>query len=168
MVRVGFSHANGFWSFLSRIIMAATGRPYSHVWLLLDGPDGFRGRAVVMEDSLEGFRVVPYDGYGVGKTIVKVVVPPYPLDKGVDQAVNWLGGRYDTPGLVGMAWVIAFRKWFKKKVRNPFRNSHAMWCSEAVASVIQASGNYPNAADIDPSRMGPEDVDDLLALKAVD
>lgn len=168
MIRVGFSHGKGFRGLFSRIIMKFMGRPYSHTWLLLDGPHGFRGNSVILESTLEGFRLVPYETYDKTNVIVKIIDPPFPLDSGVDKSISLLGEEYDTPGLFGMIWVILFRKWFHKKIRNPFRNSHSMWCSEAVAFIIKSSENYPNAVDIDPGRMSPEDVEDLLALKTIE
>lgn len=166
MIRVGFSHANGFWSFLSRTIMWFTQRPYSHCWLLLDGEDGFRGKAVVMEASIEGYRIVPFEGYGVGKTIIKIVTPPMPFKReAVDDAVFRLGAKYNTLGLIGDSWVIMMRRWFHKKVRNPLAVAGAMYCSEAVATIMKESGNYPAARDIDVTRQTPGDVDDMLALR---
>lgn len=167
MIKVGFSRAVGFWSFLSVIIRKVTGRPYSHVWLLLDGNDGVRGVPVVLESNEHGgLHMVPWDGYGVGKVIVKIVDPPIPLDAGVDVLIHRLGTGYDVPGLFGEGIRIMFKEWFKRKIANPLRNSKQMWCSEAVAFAIQTC-NYPNMKPDDWQRCTPGDVEDLLEGKTL-
>jgi hypothetical protein len=169
MIRVGFSHATGFWSFLSWIIMKSTGRNYSHVWLLLDGPDAINGTAVVLQESEKGgLEYAPYDGFGVGKVIVKVVEPPFSLRKGADALNQILGTSYDVGGLFGEGWVLFMRDWFRRKVKNPLRKPGEMWCSEAVAYAIEKTGSYPNAKTDDWQFCTPGDVDDLLAGKAID
>ena len=168
MIQVGFSSATGFWSFLSWIIRKATGRAYSHCWLLLDGADAIDGTAMVLqEDEKGGLAYVPYTGFGVGKTIVKIVLPSYPLRTGVDALNQILGTGYDVPGLFGEGWVLVMRDWFKRKVRNPLRSANAMWCSEAVAYAIEKAGGYANAKPDDWQLCTPGDVDDLLAGKTI-
>ena len=169
MIRVGFSHANGFWSFLARIIMSATGRPYSHVWFVIDGEDCVRGVPMVLEATEHGgLHLVPWVGYDVGKTIVKIVTPPFPLNKGVDFLMNQLGTSYDILGLVGQGWVVMMKRWFKVKAKNPLRSARAAWCSEVVIQAIQHSEGYDNARNLDAERSTPGDVDDVLALQQVD
>jgi hypothetical protein len=133
MIQVGFSHATGFWVFLSKAIMAITGRPYSHCWLLCTGADGIRGVDVVLtEDENGGLHFVPWAGYSTGKTIVAVLNSPYDLGPGLVALLQVLGTGYDFTGLVGEGWVLAMQAWFKRKVANPLAIASRMWCSEAI------------------------------------
>jgi len=169
MIRVGFSHANGIWSFLSKIIMWVTKRPYSHCWFLLEGEDAIRGVPMVLEATEKGgLHLVPWVGYEVGKTIVLIKTPPFPLTEGVNFLMNQLGSGYDIGGLIGQSWVIAMKRWFKIKAKNPLRSARAMWCSEAVIVGIQHSTGYDNAKNLDPERSTPGDVADVLDLQQVD
>lgn len=163
MIRVGFSRAAGFWSFLSWVIRKATGRPYSHCWLLLDGEDAIRGIPVVLESNEKGgLHFVPWKDYDKGKVIVKVVDPFISLAPGVTALMEKLGTGYDFPGLFGEGIRIAAKEWFKRKIANPLNSPHQMWCSEAVAYAIQHSG-YPNMQPDDWQRCTPGDVDDLIS-----
>lgn len=168
MIRVGFSHATGFWSFLSRIIMWATKRPFSHCWFLLDDTDCIRGIPMVLEASEKGgLHLVPWVGYGVGKVIVEIKTPPFPVAQGVDFLLNQLGDGYNVGGLIGEGWVIAFQRWFKVKVKNPLRSATSMWCSQAVMVGLQHSDGYDLAKNLDPERATPGDVYDVLSLVPV-
>jgi len=151
MIQVGFSHANGFWSFLSKIIMSITGRPYSHCWLLCTGDDGIRGTDVVLtEDENGGLHFVPWAGYGTGKTIVTVLNSPYYLGPGLSALLQVLGTGYDFTGLVGEGWVIAMQTWFKRKAKNPLAIAGRMWCSEAIYYALEHTpqfGIQPGTSD---------------------
>lgn len=165
-IQVGFSHTNGFWSLLSRIIMLATGKPYSHCWLFI--PNGILGKDVVLQASKENYAFVEFSSFSASNTIVKIVTPPYPLESGVQAGLEWLGEPYDYTGLAGMLWVLIGRR-FHKKWKNWLAAKGHMWCSESVAAVLKnLPDSYPLAKDIDVTRMGPEDVDALLSGQAVD
>jgi hypothetical protein len=161
MIRVGFSRARGAWAILSRVIMAITGRPYSHVWLLLEGSDAVRGVPMVLEASIEGYRLVPYEHFARGRDVVRVLDSPIPLGRAVDAAMARLGAAYAAMGLVGAGWVVAARRWARKRVRQPFRSPDAMFCSEAVA-VIMIEAGYPIDAETDPEAVTPGDIEDWI------
>lgn len=175
MIRVGFSRATGFWSFLSWIIRKVTKRPFSHVWLLLDGEDSICGVEMVLESNEHGgLHFVPWTGYSVGKEIVEIVVPPWSLRPGYLALLERLGYGYDFPGLFGEGVRIAWNEWFKRKIANPFRDAHKLWCSEAGAFAIQTCHDlsptvvFPLMRKDDWQRCTPGDVYDLLKGKAVE
>jgi hypothetical protein len=161
MIRVGFSRALGVAGILSRLIMAVTGRPYSHVWLLLEGSDAVRGVPMVLEASAEGYRLLPYDSFRRGREVVMVIDSPLPLGRAVDTAMARVGTAYAALGLIGAGWVVAARRWLHARVRQPFRSPHAMFCSEAVAEVMIDAG-YPIDAETDPETVTPGDIEDWL------
>ena len=166
-VRVGFSHTRGFWLFLSKVIMWATRRPYSHVFFLLEGAEGFRGQPCVFEASGSSVHLVPWSTYQAKNVVVKLVDPPRPLDRGLDAAFLKLGESFDDAGLVGMSWVLLMRRWLHHNVPNPLRSQSEMWCSELAAFVFQQSGNYPLAENIPVFDVSTRDIETLLELQGV-
>jgi len=158
MIQVGFSRANGFWSFLSKMIMYVTGRPFSHCWLLCTGSDGYKGKDLVLtEDEHGGLHFVPWLGYGNDKTIVVLLNSPYDLSPGLESLLDLLGTGYDYAGLAGEGWVVAMKRWFHRRVKNPFASPSRMWCSECVyrALLKVPQFNIPSDAsdDVDPGTL---------------
>ena len=134
--RVGFSTGK---SLLSRIIRWLTQSSVSHAWLLYFDVDF--GCDMVLESTLEGVRIIPYDVFKKNNIIVKVAIPSCNLKQGLAKAGSILGEHYDFTGLFGMLWVL-FGRWFKKKWQNPLDNAHSLFCSEFVARVLWWS-SYP-------------------------
>jgi hypothetical protein len=149
--RIGFSTGT---SLLSRVIRWFTRSEVSHAFLLY--PDKTFGVLMVMEASVSGFRVVPYSSFVKGRTIVAIFEPVNDLDPGLHKLMQWLGTTYDFGGLVGMTFVLLGRC-LKRKWRNPLRSTDAMFCSEAVAVAMKASG-YPGTENWIPDRMDPDTV----------
>lgn len=152
MIKIGFSASD---SLISRAIRWFTRSQASHAFLVVEG--GFFGVTVVMEATNGGFRIVPFEHYVNEHTrLVRLVEPRTSLDEGVRRAALWLGEHYDYGGLFGMAIVMVGR-WLRRKWRNPWQNARAMFCSEAVVYVLQASG-YEGADRLSPSETSPEDL----------
>jgi hypothetical protein len=154
-VRVGFSTTNAW---LSRLIRKLSRSRVSHAFLVYGDVDF--GRDMVMEAVGNGFRIVPYSGFEKHNTVVAQITPAFPIEKGLQEAVNWLGAGYDTGGLVGMAWLMV-KRWFRLRARsvrtrNPLASSRALFCSEAVARACLWS-EYPGF-DLDPESTSPQDL----------
>ena len=111
---------------------------------------------MVLEATEGGFRIVPLDKFSQQNFVVAVFVPKHSIEAGLKAAVDWLGEHFDYTGLVGMAFV-AMGRWLRRKWNNPWASSKAMFCSEAVVRVLQAS-NYPGAEDMAPTGTSPEDL----------
>lgn len=159
-VKIGFSTRKNNWT--SKIIRWFTRSKVSHVWLLFDDP--IRGQVVMEAERGPGLEETPWEWFPKDE-IVAMVDPIVPLDKAVETAKARLGEKYDVDGLFGMAFVMVGR-WFHVKLRNPLHNSHELFCSEAVAMVLQDAG-YPGMEGKDPTSMSPEDVYELVAGKQV-
>lgn len=157
-ILVGFSTQN---SLPSRIIRKITKSSVSHAWLLLRG--SFMGLDMVLEASSSGFHLTPYETFRSRNIIVETVEPVAPLDDGVRLAASWLGSRYDFTGLLGSV-IVQIGRWLRRKWRNPFDASRAMFCSEAIVYVLRAA-KYPGAEGLDPSGTSPEDLLDFLTEK---
>jgi hypothetical protein len=111
---------------------------------------------MVMEATEGGFRIVPLDKFSQQNFVVAVFTPKYSIEMGLKASVDWLGEHFDYAGLVGMAFV-SLGRWLRRKWNNPWASSKAMFCSEAVVRVLQAS-NYPGAEGMLPTNTSPEDL----------
>lgn len=151
MIYVGFSTTNGL---LSRIIRWATRATVSHTFLIVD--DTTLGGPLVIEEAWCGCRVTTLERFQKSARVVDVLVPPVPLESAVREAVAMLGQRYDWAGLVGMLFVLVGR-YLGRKVRNPLRSAHAMFCSELNTRILQEAG-YPGAEALDASATDPDDL----------
>ena len=145
--RIGFSTSKTSW--ISKIIRWFTHGQVSHTFFIYFDTDW--NRDMVMEATEGGFKITPFSQHG---GIVKIVTPKYSVEKGLAEAVDWLGDGYDYVGLFGMMWV-EFGRWLKRKWRTPLRSSKTMFCSEAVARVMQDT-QYPGTGTWDPQSIDPE------------
>ena len=159
MIKIGFSTSKAL---TSRAIRWATRSRVSHTFLLVEG--SFFGQDMVMEAVASGFRLVPFATFKKQNEIVTLITPVVPLDKGVEEAVNWLGERYNFEGIFGMLFVLLGR-WLGRKWRNPFRSANSLFCSEVNTLVVKESG-YPGTAGLDPFSTDPEDLEECLAKAA--
>jgi hypothetical protein len=157
-VRIGFSTSN---SWISRIIRWFTDSRVSHCFFVYYDTDW--GRDMVMEATSGGFRIVAYSIYE--QSTLTLLRLKYPVESGLSDAVDWLGEAYDYEGLFGMAWV-ELGRWLKRKWANPLRSANAMFCSEAVVRVLQAS-NYPNADTLDAQSTDPQMLLEFLSQSTV-
>lgn len=148
---VGFSSSNNF---VGRAIQWFTRSKVNHTWILLK--DFSDGLDMVMQASTGGFQLITYQRFLKGATVVAVVRPKVSLDKGIKEALQWLGEPYDFVGIVGMA-LVEVGRWFRRSPRNWLHSSRAMWCSEANVYVLKAAG-YPGASVLDPTVVSPEDL----------
>jgi hypothetical protein len=130
--------------------------------LLLDEP--YFGIEMVMEASVDGFHLVPYDVFSAKHDLIIVVsldpAQSAAVEGAVKRAATWLGQEYDVGGLFGNAFVLIGR-WFRRKWKNPLASSKSMFCSEAVVRVLQ-SAEYPGTSDLDPETTTPQDLMDFL------
>ncbi len=154
MVWVGFSTPRRFNPF-SWLIRTGTHSRASHAWLLVEDPT-FQVR-LVLEAHTTGFRLVTLARFARTNRIVALVRPAHPIDAGLPEAGTWLGGDYDTRGVLGMAWVV-FRRFFHLSPgKNPFRSAQALFCSEAVVRALKAA-RYPGSEELGDEDETPEDV----------
>lgn len=150
MIRIGFSTTNAP---LSRLIRWLTKSAVSHTWLVYYDEDF--GQDMVLEATLTGVRLVPYDVFKRHNKLVTEVRPvTVPLQAGLAEVGRWLGAHYDFGGLLGMAVVLLGRS-LKRRWRNPLRSSRAMFCSELVAVALKAS-KYPGTDSWVPSQVDPD------------
>jgi len=156
--RIGFSTTK---KWLSRLIRWFTKAPVSHSWILYFDVDF--AQEMVLEATLEGVRIIPYEVFKQHNIIVKTFIPEIPLKQGFAKVGEKLGTLYDFAGLLGMLWVLLGR-WFKRKFRNPWDNPQALFCSEFVAQVLRWS-YYPGTEYWVPENMTPADLYQFLCRR---
>ena len=164
MVSIGFTTSSGW---LSSIIRGVTKSKASHAFILLEPDEPFYGhKQWVLEAVGTGFHLIPYDTYLSPSTNLVDLIPiAYELD--IQKAMDWLGGKYDIGGLVGESYVTLARwiktKWknLKFKVRNPLHEKNTMYCSEAIAYLLQDS-HYPHSEALVPYNISPEDLYEFI------
>jgi len=148
---IGFSTSKTSW--ISRIIRWFTRSTVSHCFIVYDDLEWGRQMIMESEGGLGGsVRIVNFNA--ASQDIVKLVTPKYDIEPGMRRMVDRLGEVYDYQGLFGMAWV-ELGRWLKKKWRNPWQSSKAMFCSELVAQVLKDS-KYPGAEKFDPGSTDPQ------------
>ena len=165
-IRIGVSTPKK-WNPLSPLLRRVMGTSYSHIWILLE--DALFDIDLMLGTEKIGFVPLPYERFLEENNIIQVwdPDPSYKLEVGLYELVKRIGKPYDKIGLLGMGWVVALSRWFKRKVRNPLASAHAMFCSEAVAYML-AKSNVPEAATLVPERATPGDVVQILDLMKCD
>lgn len=151
MIKIGFSTRNNI---LSRTIRWITHSKVSHCWLLFH--DSEFDCDMVMESTIEGFRLIPIELFKKKNVIVNISEPKYSLDAGLKQAGQWLGDSYDICGLIG-AVIPMIGRWFKRKWHNPFNSKSQLFCSEVIVKIMQVS-NYPGSQTYIAEDTSPEDL----------
>ena len=71
---------------------------------------------------------------------------------------KFLNAHYDYVGVVGgFPLVLLWRRWFKKKIRNPLASPTALFCSEFVLH-LDEGGRIPEWKGLDPERTHAQDL----------
>jgi len=154
MVFVGFSTPRR-WNPLSALIRLMMQSRTSHAWLLVEDPL-FQLR-LVLEAHSTGFRLISLAEFVKENKVVALVEPAHDLERGMPEAGGWLGDEFDVLGLFGI-FLTLVAKWFKrKKWRNPFTSSRALFCSEAVVRVMKAA-RYPGSERLGDETTTPQEL----------
>ena len=148
-VRIGYSTTG---SILSRLIRFCTGGMVSHAFAVFYDP-AF-DCDMVLEADWNGVVVKTLAKAKRERNIVAILKPPHPIDAGLKAAADWLDEQYDYGGLVGMLFVMLWRR-LGRRMHNPLHSSHALFCSDAMALLMQ-KGGYQSAETLDPSACDPE------------
>jgi hypothetical protein len=150
---LGFSTPRSF-NPVSALVRRFTNSECSHCFFLY-WDDDFQCDMVLESHEL-GFRLITWQRFVKKNRIIALVEPAYNLDPGFLKLGEWVGSAYDFGGLVGQAFV-QLGRWFKRKVRNPFRSSRSMFCSESIARCMMWAG-HPDAKTFSPKETTPQDL----------
>jgi hypothetical protein len=133
-ITIGFSTDPKSW--VSRIIRWFTESKCSHTFITVE--DATLGKLVVESDA-GGVQVCMWDHFNTpGNTVVHEVEPLEFMLPALKLAMTeYLNEAYDYTGVIGMAWVMLWRR-LKKRVKNPLHSSKAMFCSNFVTRVSRS------------------------------
>jgi hypothetical protein len=172
-ITIGFSTDPKSW--VSRLIRWFTRSQCSHTFVTVE--DQTLGRVVVESDA-GGVQVVMWQRFNTpGNTVVGAYVPTVDLLPALKVAMtDYLNDEYDYSGVVGMAWVMLWRR-LKRRVRNPLHRSKTLFCSAFVTRVLQIANDlameagqpdpFPGAYALVPESTNAQDVWDFLQGKPV-
>jgi hypothetical protein len=150
---VGFSTPRRF-NPVSWLVRRFTKSECSHCFFLY-WDDDFECDMVLESHEL-GFRLITWQRFVKKNRIIALVEPAHDLDPGFLKLGEWVGSVYDFGGLIGQA-AVQFGRFLKRKWRNPFQSSQAMFCSESIARCMQWAG-HPDAHRFTPKETAPQDL----------
>lgn len=154
-VRFGFSTTSAP---LSRLIRWVTRGQASHCFFVYWSADF--AQDMVLEATLQGVRAVSWSRYKEQNHIVDVIPAQWPIEPALMHHVEWLGANYDFTGLLGAGVEVAS----SGAVRVPFQDPDALFCSEFIVRVLQAS-HYPRAESLSLSGTTPDKLRAFLQPK---
>ena len=141
---------------ISRLIRWVTHSKASHAGVIYF--DETLGQLMVMHAIASGFQVSPLVSFRTHSEIIATYEAknPQALLMAIRDISLKLGEGYDYQGIAGFLWVIMLKRWLKVKRLNPIRDSSRMFCSEAVACILQ---QMPGCGwQGDPETTSPEDL----------
>lgn len=131
-ISIGFSRTNGY---LSKTIRWFLGSDISHVYIKIE--DLFLGTTLVLHADLPGVVFEDYDLFAKKNEVIEeYTIEDRRLNKSIKKNLRLLGRRYDYMELFGWAWTIAFRRWFKKKVKKPFDDPKKLICVDFAVKIL--------------------------------
>ena len=152
MIYVGFGYDASSW--VSRAIAWFCKGKISHAFFLLRDPIfGW----VVLGSEARGF--YPMTAITWASTYVVDLYAVPGLEKALAKNAAALGAPYDFRGLIGMTWVMAFKHWLHRRVKNPLTKKGAWFCSAIVDQVMQDAGL---SCPADPRAVDPVALRDFL------
>lgn len=154
-IRMGFSTSKGIISWLIRKV---TRSKVSHAWVTFR--DETLNKTVVMHATRMGFHLEPWVMFVKHNDIKAQFTCTLDLLPGAQYMADWLGTKYDFKSIVGFVW-IWIASWFKRKVKNPVRDTSKMVCSEAMTILIQKAC-VTRSEKLDPESTTPEQLWDFI------
>lgn len=140
-------------NFLSATIRWFTGSPASHVLIGLE----WLGVPVFVHATIGGVVVSPRKKFLKSSRIVQEFRVLPNVDVNVVRMLCRLDEDYDYPALLGYGLLIAARRLFRVKMKNPFASSRGVVCSEFVVN-LRHGGIIPEWCDLDPESSTPADL----------
>jgi hypothetical protein len=134
-VYVGFSTTDGIWS---RLIRWFTEAQVSHTYIRVY--DEFLETPIVIHADLPGV-IIEHAEIFLEKN---VVIEEFEIDDervklGLKKNLCHLRKKYDWWDILDWALVLKFRRWFKRKIREPLEDPKKLICVDLVARVLNDS-----------------------------
>lgn len=149
------------WTLLSWLIRKFTKSKVSHCLIGIH----VHGIPMFLECTAGGVKISLRSKYEKTDNILYEYKFLHDMSAPLEHAYKHLQESYDYAGLVGFAWVIILWRLFKRRVRNPFASSRAMWCSEFM---LHLNHNHviPEWKDLDPELTHCQHLLDRIELGA--
>src|SRR5574343_1123540 len=127
-LRVGFSTTN---TLMSRLIRLFTNGPVSHTYVRFY--DEFLKDEFVAHADFPGVLILQANQFEKNNIIIEEFeITDEKLKDSLRRNFRLLGKKYDYWNIVGWAWVLAFKRWAKKKIENPIDDPNKLICVEFV------------------------------------
>lgn len=155
-MRVGFSSGHVL---LSKIIKKLTRSKASHSYIVFTAA----GQELVIQANIHGVCCQHYENFKKQTTIVaeyELTMTPEQEQRALQYALMQLLKPYDFCALIGFGWIL-INKMFGRKVKQPFRNKAAYYCSELIITSLQVAP-FPLSHMFDREVVSPEDLIEFL------
>ena len=149
---VGFSTTGGV---LSSLIRWITRSKVSHTFIRFN----VYGEDMLLHSTQHGVNLDYYSKFKKKKKIVaeyKLTLTAPNEKSAISYALKKVDSPYDYLAILGFLWVLTAKS-FGKKVKNPFPNRSAYFCSELVVRALMAA-NFKGADQLYPEKTSPEDL----------
>lgn len=153
---IGFSTTG---SVVSGIIRWLTRSKASHSFIRFQ----VAGEDVVLHSTSHGVNLDYYPKFAKKNKIIcehKITMTKANENKAIGYALKQLDRPYDYLAIAGFLWVL-IAKSFGKKVKNPFPNRSAYFCSELTVNALKEAG-FKSADKLDPELTSPEDLMEFI------
>lgn len=135
-IQICFSTTNGIHSKLIRWFTKAN---VSHVYLKIF--DQTFGTYLVLHADWDGVQFDLLDKFSINNfTIEEYEIDDPRLDEAIKKNLWYLGKAYDYYKLISWAWVIFFKRWFVRKIKDPIKDPKKIWCVDFVLYAFNSSG----------------------------
>ena len=156
-MHIGFSTTD---KIASRLIRWLTRSKVSHTFIRFK----IAGEDVVLHATSHGVNLDYYPKFAKKNKIVEeymLKLTDSDTNKVISGALKKLDRPYDYLSIMGFFWVLVAKS-FRRRVKNPFPNRSAYFCSELVAKTLGAI-EFPGAKDLDYELTSPEDLMEFMA-----
>lgn len=131
-----FSTTNAFYS---KIIRWLTGGSASHVYIRFF--DQTLGTEMILHSDMPGVVFNLAEEFKIKNfTIEEYEIDDPRLDQAVKNNLWFLGKSYDYYKLINWAWIIIFKRWFVRKIKDPSKDPKKIVCVDYVLYIFNEAG----------------------------
>lgn len=134
-ISVGFSRTN---TLISKLIRFFIKGPISHVYIRFY--DKTLKSPLILHSDFSGVQIDLADKFDIENVAIEEFVIEDPkLDDAIRKNLWHLGKKYSYVKLWNWAWIIIFKRWFVRKVKDPALDPKKLICTDFVLYILQAS-----------------------------
>ena len=131
-VSVCFSTTN---SLASRVIRWLTSSNVSHVYLKIF--DQTLGTYMVLHSDWDGIQFDLFEKFSINNfTVEEFEIDDPRLDGAIQKNLWHLGKFYDYRKLISWAWLIMFKRWIVRKIKEPTKDPRKIICVDYILYVL--------------------------------